>query len=265
MNMKLVLLLLTPIFLLSQVHFAKVEPLETTTIKSSVSGLVLEVKLDLEAKMVKNERVIYLEDKLDNVNLSTSKETLVILQEMLKLNQEVAVSLKSTLNRQENYYHRMNKLSTTSKSQKDKAFKSFASAKTQYLGTKEKILSLSKQILEIKYKISQLKDTINKKSVVLKEKYLSKIMVREGDFVNMGTALIKFFDMTKARLVLYFDKDELQDLENKIVYINDKKSEYRINKLWKITDDKYISSYRAEIYIHSPKGLFSKLVKVEIK
>ena len=265
MNIKRLLLLLTPVYLLSQVHFAKVEPLETTTIKSSVSALVLDVKLDLEAKMVKNERVIYLDDKLDNISLKTSQETLIILQDMLKLNEEVAINLKKTLNRQESYYHRMNRLSTTSKSQKDNAFKSFVSANTQYLGTKEKILSLTKQILDIKYKISQLKDTIKKKSVVLKDKYLSKIMVREGDFVNMGTPLIKFFDMTKARLVLYFDKDELEDLENKIVYIDDKKSEYRINKLWKITDDRYISSYRAEIYIDSPKGLFSKLVKVEIK
>jgi hypothetical protein len=32
-----------------------------------------------------------------------------------------------------------------------------------------------------------------------------------------------------------------------------------------VADEKFISSYRAEIYIPAPEGSFSKLVKVEIK
>jgi len=51
----------------------------------------------------------------------------------------------------------------------------------------------------------------------------------------------------------------------KTVYIDGKKTGYRVNKVWDIADDKFISSYRAEIYVEKPEGFFSKLVKVELK
>jgi len=263
--MKYLLFLCMPLLLLAQVHYAKLEPYDRVLLKSAVSALVMDVNLEAEAKLIKNERVIYLDDSLDKVNLSSSKKSMKILKEMLKINQDIAKALAETLKRQESYYKRINKLSTASKTQKDTAYSAFTSAKTQHLNTKEKILSLEKQILDLRYKIAGLEDSIAKKSIILKNKYLYKLTVRKGDFVTMGSPLAEIMDISKAKLTLFLDSEELLDLEHKKIYLNDKKTELKISKIWKIADDKYISSYRAEIILPMPKDEFSKLVKIEIK
>jgi len=235
--MKLFLLLLSPLLLVAKVHYAKVEPYESVILKSAVSALVMDVDLDAEGSVVDQKRIIYLDDRLDKINLKTSNENLLIIHETLK--------------RQESYFQRIDKLKTTSTAQKDNAFYSFSSAKTQYL--------------DMKYKIAQLEDSISKKSIVLNNTYLYKLMVRKGDFVNPGTAMAQVNDASRAKLVLFLEPEELESIKQKIVYLNGEKTEYKVNKVWKVADEKFISSYRAEIYIPAPEGLFSKLMKVEIK
>jgi len=215
--------------------------------------------------MVTSQRVVHLDDKLDIINLEDSKKSVILLEDMLQINKNIAGSLRGTMQRKEGYYNRISKLSTASKTQKDNAYASFTSAKTQYLSTKEKIISLEKQILDMQYKVSQLKDTIAKKSLKLENKYLYQLLVREGDYVAPGSALAKIEDASRAKLVLFLEPAELEQLDQKIVYLGDKKTEYKVNKVWKIADEQYISSYRAEIYIPAPKDSFSKLIKIEIK
>ena len=265
LSRKIFLLLLTPLFIFAKVHYAKVEPYESVVLKSAVSALVVDVDLEAEGSMVTSKRVIHLDDGLDKVNLKDSKKSVVLLEKMLGINEEIATSLSGTVKRQEGYYNRISKLSTASKTQKDNAYGSFTSAKTQYLGTREKIVSLEKQIMDMKYKVAQLEDSIVKKSVVLENKYLYKLMVRKGDFVNPGSALAQVEDASRAKLVLFLEPEELDQIEQKIVYLDGEKTEYKVNKVWRIADEKFISSYRAEIYIPAPKNSFSKLVKVEIK
>jgi len=263
--MKIFLLLLSPLLLFAKVHYAKVEPYASIILKSSVSALVMEVDLEAEGKMIDGKRIIFLDDSLDQVNLKSSKESITLLQQMHEINKDIATSLSDTVKRQEGYYNRINKLSTAAKTQKDNAYSSFTSAKTQYLGTREKIVNLEKQILDLQYKVVQLEDSIAKKSIVLENKYLYKLMVRIGDFVNPGTALAEVKDASKAKLVLFLEPEELDQIDQKIVYLDGKKTEYKVNKVWKVADEKFISSYRAEIYMPAPKGVFSKLMKVEIK
>ena len=235
--MKIFLLLLTPFFLFAKVHYAKVEPYESVTLKSAVSALVLDVDLDAEGSLVEDKRVIYLDDHLDKINLRTSKENLLTLQETLK--------------RQESYFQRMDKLNTVSATQKDNAFYSFASAKTQFL--------------DMQYKVAQLEDSIEKKSIVLHNMYLYEIMVRKGDYVNPGSPLATVVDASRAKLVLFLELSELENIEQKAVYLNGEKTDYKVDKVWKVADEKFISSYRAEIYITAPEDSFSKLMKVELK
>lgn len=262
---KIFLLLLTPLFLFAKVHYAKVEPYESITLKSAVSGLVTEVDLSAEGTMVRSKRVIHLDDKLDIVNLKDSKKSIELFDKMLQINKNIATSLKSSVNRQESYYKRISKLSTASKTQKDNAYSTFISAKTQYLSTREKILSLEKQILDMDYKVAQLEDIIAKKSIVLVDRYLYQLLVRVGDFVASGTPLAKVEDASRAKLVLFLEPDEIDNVKKKTVYLDGLKTNYKINKIWKVADDKFISSYRAEIYIPAPDGVFSKLIKVELK
>jgi len=235
--MKILLLLFTPLFIFAKVHYAKVEPYESVILKSAVSALVLDVDLDAEGSLVNEKRVIYLDDRLDKINLRTSKENLLILQETLK--------------RQESYFKRMDKLKTVSVTQKDNAFFSFASAKTQYL--------------DMQYKIAQLEDSIEKKSIVLHNMYLYEIMVRKGDYVSPGSPLATVVDASRAKLVLFLELSELENIEQKTVYLNGEKTEYKVDKVWKVADETFISSYRAEIYITAPEDSFSKLMKVELK
>jgi len=262
---KTVLFFIAPLFIFAKVHYAKVEPYESVTLKSSVSGLVVDADLDAEGMVVDSKMVIHLDDALDKVNLEDSKSGLKLLEEMHDINNEVAAALKKTLSRQQNHFRRMNSLSTISRTQKDAAYSSFVSAKTQYMGTKEKVVSLKKQILDMKYKIAQLEDIIKKKSIILNNKYLYKLIVRKGDFVAPGSPLAKIKDASRAKLVLFLDTEELKDLESKKVYIDDKETKYKVDKVWNVADEKYISSYRAEIYMPAPKGSFSKLVKIELK
>jgi multidrug resistance efflux pump len=235
--MKIILLLFTPFLLLAKVHYAKVEPYETVTLKSAVSALVMDVDLAAEGTVVNQKRVIYLDDYLDKINLKASQENLLILQETLK--------------RQEAYFQRINTLKTASTTQKDNAFFSFSSAKTQYL--------------DMKYKVAQLKDSIEKKSIILEKMYLYEIMVRKGDFVTPGAPLAKVVDTNTAKLVLFLEPSELDGIQNKAVYLDGQKTEYKVDKVWSVADEKFISSYRAEIYIDAPDMSFSKLMKVEMK
>ena len=235
--MKILLVLFTPLFIFAKVHYAKVEPYESVVLKSAVSALVMDVDLDAEGTMVEGKRVVYLDDSLDKINLKTSKENLLILHETLK--------------RQESYFQRIDKLKTASTTQKDNAFYSFSSAKTQYL--------------DMQYKIAQLEDSIEKKSIVLNHMYLYEIMVRKGDYVTPGSPLARVVDAGRAKLVLFLEPTELENIEEKTVYLNGEKTEYKVDKVWRVADEKFISSYRAEIYITAPEGSFSKLMKVEVR
>ncbi len=235
--MKIFLLLFTPLFIFAKVHYAKVEPYESVVLKSAVSALVMDVNLESEGEMVDGKRVIYLDDRLDKINLKTSRENLLILHETLK--------------RQESYFQRIDKLKTASTTQKDNAFYSFASTKTQYL--------------DMQYKIAQLEDSIEKKSIVLHHMYLYEIMVRKGDYVTPSSPLARVVDTSRAKLVLFLEPSELEHIEQKTVYLNGKKTDYKVDKVWRVADEKFISSYRAEIYITTPEGSFSKLMKVEVR
>ena len=262
---KLLIALFIPVFVSAKVHYAKVEPYESVVLKSAVSALVVEADLELEGSIVTSKRVIHLDDTLDKSNLTDAKKSVILLERMLIINEEIASSLNGTVKRQKGYYERISKLSTASKTQKDNAYSSFTSAKTQYLSTREKIISLEKQIMDMNYKVAQLNDSIKKKSIVLEDKYLYKLLVRKGDFVNPGVALAQVEDASRAKLVLFLEAEELQGVKEKTIYLNGEKTAYHVNKVWRMADEKFISSYRAEIYIEAPKGLFSKLMKIEIK
>jgi len=263
--MRYIFILLSPILIFAKVHYAKVEPYESITLKSAVLAQVVSTKLELEGKNIKNSTIIQLDDKLDRIKLKSDREALKLIESMLKSNQSNLSSLGESKNRQEAYYNRISTISTASTTQKDKAFYSFISAKTQYFSTKEKIDSLRKQKLDLRYDIERLKDSIAKKSIKLKNRFLYKLLVNRGDFVNMGVPLAQIKDLTKAKLVLFLEADEIKNIKSKVIYIDDKATKYKVSKIWSVADEKFISSYRAEILIANPKKSFSKLLKIEFR
>ena len=251
--------------LCARVHYAKVEPYESVVLKSAVSAQVVHVDLDAEGEMVSGREIIHLDDRLDKADLAASRNSLELLKNMLQINREMVESLADALKRQRGYYERLSKLATASKTQKDTAFVTFVSAKNQYLSTREKIETLKKQILDMEYKIVKLEDMIAKKTIRPKERYLYKLSVRKGDFVNPGSPLATVQDLSRGKLTLFLEPEELKNVRGKRVYIDGNETDYRVDKIWNVADEKFISSYRAEIYVDKPKGFFSRLVKVELK
>ena len=158
--MKKILLLLLPIALSAKVHYAKVEPIETATIKSSVSGIVVRADQAAEGSVLGDEAFVQIDDALDRENLKDTEASLELMKESLDINQEILQGLKTSLERQKGFYERMNGLETTSQTQKDNAWNAYIGAKNQYLGTREKIISLKKTILDLGYKMEMLKDVI---------------------------------------------------------------------------------------------------------
>lgn len=262
--MKYILLLLTPLFLFAKVHYSKVEPYETIILKSAVSAQVTKANIKLEGSTL-STTIIKLDDKMDNIKLHSSKKSLMMLQRMINTNETILSALLDSLNRQEEYYQRIETIASASRTQKDNAFYAYTNAKTQYFSTKEKIDSLKKQKLDLNYEIARLKDNISKKNIKLNNKFLYKLLVNKGDFVNMGTPLAQVQDLSKGKLVLFLESAELEDIKSKTIYIDGQASKFKISKIWKVADEKFISSYRTEIVINNPKNDFSKLLKVEFK
>jgi len=263
--MKKLLLLLLPISLFAKVHYAKVEPFETITLKSAVSAQVTLAKTKLEGKKITKSTIIKLDDKLDRVKIKSSKESIKLINSMLNTNKKVLSAINESLERQQEYYNKIEGIISASKTQKDNAFYNYINSKTKYLSTKEKIDSLKKQRLDLQYEINRLKDNLSKKTITIKNRFLNKLLVHKGDYVNMGTPLAELKNLSSAKLVLFLEIDELKDIKRKTIYIDNKKTSYKISKIWRVTDEKYISSYRTEIVIKNPKENFSKLLKVEFR
>jgi len=262
--MRISLLFLSPLLLFAKVHYAKVEPIEDITLKSAVSAQVVMTKPALEGTNVQNSTIIRLDSKIDKIELESSQKGIQLLESMVQVNENVLIALEESLQRHQEYYERIEGMMTASNTQKDNAFYAYITTKTQYLSTQEKLDSLRKQQLDLEYKIALLKDRIQKKEIRLHQKFLYKLLVSKGDFVNAGTPLAQLKDLTRAKLVLFLEREELKGLKSKTIYINDKPTKYTIHKVWSVADEKYISSYRAEILI-KPHNNFSELLKVELK
>lgn len=259
----LITFMFTTVTIFAEVHFAKLEPLSTIIIKSEVNGKVLVSKQNLEGKVV-NSLIVKIDDKIDREDLKNSKASLRIIAEMIKVNKAVLPYLKKNVNKKYSLYKKVAPLSSSSISQKDGLFAAYVSAKSQYNATLEKVLNLENQKVNIKQKVAILKDRIAKKSISVNNRYLYSLNVKEGEFVNIGMPIATLSDIRKAKLTLYLSKDELINIDNKSIYINDKKTNLKPSKIWKVADKKYISSYKVEVTLE-PTDKFSTLMKVEIK
>jgi len=262
--LKKFLLLLIPIFLSAKVHYAKVEPFDRATIKASVGGIVTDANLSLEGKRVSSECVVQIDDALDQANLKNSQKSLELMKQMQEINNQMLEGLKESVAIKRDFYQKVKSLSSSSQAQIDNANMAYIAAKNQMLGIKEKISTLAKQTLDMQYKIAMLKKSISNKHIAPKGRYIYKIMVHTGEFAAPGMPLVIADDLSRAKLTLYLDRDELKGIENKKIFIDGNETTYKIDKIWKEADTRFISAYRAQIIL-PPKYPFSSLLKVEIK
>ena len=105
---------------------------------------------------------------------------------------------------------------------------------------------------------------IKNKKLIENDGYIYNIYAKKGDYLNPGTLLYTTKDLTKGKLEIFISINDIDNIKNKNIFINDERTNLKINKIYKISDSKNISSYKVEIIIPNPKK-FSKLVKINFK
>ena len=87
--MKYILLIFAiSVSLSATVYFAKVEPLQKYSIKSAVSGKVLNTLQTQEGRLSNGKVIVHLDDVLNKKDLKSSIEQLDILEKMVKLTEK---------------------------------------------------------------------------------------------------------------------------------------------------------------------------------
>ena len=217
-------------------YYAKLEPIESYKVKAAVSGKVVFSNTKIEGSKAKNSTIIELDSKVNKMDLSQSRNKLKFINEMIAI--------------ENNNYNRLNKVSSKSAFEKD----------TQKLKT----INLKSSKADMIIKIENLKDTIKNKKLIEKSNYISMIAVKKGDYVNPGTLLYESKDLSKAKLEIFVPIMEVENLKNKTIFIDGKKSNVKINKIYTIADTQHISSYKVQLLVPNVKT-FSRLVKIEFK
>ncbi len=217
-------------------YYAKLEPIESYSVASAVSGEVIYTNESLEGAFANNSVIVEIDAKVDKVELEETKNKIKLYDKMIKIEQ--------------NNYERLKKVTTRSDFDKD----------SQLL----KSISLQSTKADLLIKVAQLEDSISNKKLVENNKYIYEIAVKKGNWVNSGTLLYEAKDMSQGKLEIFVPISQANTLEDKKIYLDDKQTDLKINKIFGVADSKNISSYKVEILIPNPKN-FSKLVKVEFK
>ena len=230
------LLLLSSSMILASEYYAKLNPINTYNVKSSVSGQIVFVNNAIESKYAKNSTVIKIDSKVDAEDLKQSQIKLKNFKAILKIEQGTLKSFK--------------RVSSKSRFDKD--------------NQRVKIFNISSNISDLETKIATLKDMISKKTLIEKNNYIYDVAVEIGDYVTPGVVLYSSMDLSAGKLEVYIPINKANEIQSKTIYLDGQKTDLKISKLYTIADSTHISSYKCEIVVPSPKS-FSNLVKIEFK
>lgn len=245
-------------------YYSKAEPYGFYTLQANVAGLIIKADENLEGKIVSDEPFIVIDDEIDLKELKLLNEKKSNLEKSLELNKKMAANLEKMIEKKNLNYDRIKDLPIKSNVEKDKEFFDLASTQNQQLSTLEKIETISSQLSDTQLRLEQLKRSIKDKHIRAKGMVLYRLHVKKGQVVSPGMNLAEVADITKAKLTIFLNSDELEGVKEKSIYINAKATGYKIDKIWPLSDEEHISSYKTEILIPSPKQ-FSKLYKIEFK
>ncbi|MBL0708398.1 MAG: HlyD family secretion protein [Sulfurimonas sp.] len=260
----LITLFLMFTFSFAKVYYSKVEPYEFRAISSNVSGLVLFTDDNKIGHKLSSKAYILIDAKLDSKELIFTEEKLKYLRKIVKVNKNVLTNLDKSLSKKRQNYKKIEDLEFKSVVEKDREYYELVSSENSYLNTQKEIQNLNVQIADLKLRKAYLQRSVKDKSVSNNGFVLYEILVKVGQVVGMSTPLAKVADISRAKLTIYLDEMDVRDAKSKVVYIDGKKTSYKISRMLNIADKKNISKYKAQIIIKSPK-LFSKLVSVELR
>ncbi|CAI6154194.1 MAG: hypothetical protein SPLUMA2_SPLUMAMAG2_00461 [uncultured Sulfurimonas sp.] len=263
--MKLILLFIVTVMSLSaNVYYSKIEPYEVRKIASNVSGVVLTANEDMLGQTLSSTPYLRIDAKLDISELKFTKDKLQYLKKTVKLNENIVNNLEVSLEKKRLNYERVKKLKIKSSVEKDKEFYDLVNSENSSLTTLKEISTLKIQVADLEIRKKQLVRSINDKSLSAKGFKLYSLEVKVGEVVSKGTPLATIMDTSRAILTIYLNEEDVINAEKSVIYINGKKTAYKIDRFLNIADSKNISKYMAQIIIKAPK-IFSKLAKVELK
>lgn len=250
--------------LFAKVYYAKVEPYELRDISSNVSGLITYIDEDLLGSKLSKKAYMRIDDELDVKELKYIDDKLEYLRDIVKVNEKVLENLTLSLQKKQENYNKVVSLKFKSSVEKDKEYYDLITNQNLNLSTQKEIQNLKIQITDLKLRQSQLQRSVKDKHFIANGFVLYEILVRPGQVVSISTPLAKVADTSRAKLTIFLDEADVIDAKKRIVYMDGKKTSYKISRILNIADSKNISKYMAQIIIPSP-NIFSKLIKIELK
>jgi len=250
--------------LMASEYYSKAEPYRFYTLQSNVTGLVVKSNEDLEGKKLPLEAFIVIDDELDQKELALLKQKKTNLEKSLKLNVKMEKNLSVMIEKKNENYERIKDLPIKSSVEKDKEFFDLSTTQNQQLSTLEKLETISSSLSDTQLRLEQLKRSIQDKHIRAEGMVLYKLHVKKAQVVAPGMSLAEVADISRAKLTVFLGSDELRDIKEKKIYLDDSATDYKIDKIWPLSDSEHISSYRAEIVIRAPQQ-FSRLYKIEFK
>ena len=222
--------------ILANEYYAKLEPIESYQVKSSVSGKVIFSNEKVEGSFAKDSVIVELDSKVNKIDLEQSRNKLKFINQMIDIENK--------------NYKRLARISSKSAFEKD--------------AQKLKVVNLQSTKADMIIKIENLKDTISNKKLIEKSNYIFNIAVKEGDYVNPGTLLYEAKDLSKGKLEFFVPISKIEEIKNKTIYLDGIKRDIKINKVYSIADSSHISSYKVQLILNDVK-VFSRLVKIEFR
>ncbi len=240
-----------PALVFADVYYAKNEPIKIYEYSAEVSGAVVSVDTFMQGRTNSEGKVVVrIDDALDREYLTLSKEALGQIKERIE-------SLKEIVRIDSENYERVKDLKTKSKVQKELELKTMLNSKMQ-------LNSAIEQEIATKKEIERLKESIRNKNIAPENLYIGEVYVEEGEYVTNGKRILDAYDTSKAKLILYITKEDVENLAKGSIFIDGEKFEGKVDFVQKVADVNNISSYKVQITKKAPE-IFSSLSKVEIK
>lgn len=227
--------------LFAKEYMAQIKTYEMYEIKSQTSGIINIVNKNLESRYIKNkELLIKIDSKDEEIDLQKNRNSYEIQKEIVKIKEQNYKAKK-----------RISQLSLYDKNNEKLSF-----------------LEAKKELSNLGQTVKKLENEISKKTFVIKNRYIDKIFVDKGEYLNIGDKLFNSYDITKLKISLFLSQDEIKNIDSKTLYIENKKSNFKVDKIHKIKDENKISRYKVEFIKDNTKEenyFFDKVVKVELK
>ena len=98
-------------------------------------------------------------------------------------------------------------------------------------------------------------------------KYIDEIFVSPNEYVTSGSKLYTLYDFSQSKLEIFVVAKEIETLKNKEIFVDGKKSDYKIQKIASVRDSVKVSTYKVILGKENKyKNIkFGKIVKVEFR